>query len=210
MNRPIRWAGPTTAAALIAVAFYVLGLRHAAVAVIGVAALSAWLFIIQYWWTSRGAWVRSWIGRHVMAFVGADALVFTTATVAVLSPSVESLSWFQWMDLAFITGIPATIIQRMWILRTVDRLVEATHPAELENTPPTPPRPSRMAAMIRHPMLLWKSILSGITAVAGVAYLADVVGGRTAAVIVVLAGACQAATTTYEHGLDQSTQQPGG
>jgi len=62
---------------------------------------------------------------------------------------------------------------------------------------------------IRHPMLVWKSALSAMTFVAGVGYLADLVGGRTAAVIVVLAGACSAATATYEHGADQSTQ-PGG
>lgn len=38
--------------------------------------------------------------------------------------------------------------------------------------------------LVAHPFLLWQSILAGVQTVAGVAYLADIMGGRSAAVLV--------------------------
>lgn len=50
-------------------------------------------------------------------------------------------------------------------------------------------------------LLIWVSVLAGLQVVAGAAALTDIIGGKFAAVFVLVIGAAQVGTATYQHGL---------
>lgn len=81
-----------------------------------VSALLALTFIIGYHVFSQGAWWTDPIGRHVMAFVTADFLVFALAAVRLAFGASLDTGWFVWLRVVVFLAIPWTIGWRIWIL----------------------------------------------------------------------------------------------
>lgn len=84
--------------------------------ILAAAAVEGLTFMALYHVASRGAWRHDPMGRHIMAFVGVDATVFTLATVRVLGGASLDTSWFVWVRLLSLLGIPWVIGWRIAIL----------------------------------------------------------------------------------------------
>jgi len=81
-----------------------------------VSAVMALTFIIGYHVSSNGLWRRDPIGRHVMAFVTADFLVFALAAVRFIAGASLDTGWFAWVRVVVFMAIPWTIGWRLLIL----------------------------------------------------------------------------------------------
>lgn len=120
------------------VTFLLLGQRLASEVVVYAAAVSAWGFVILYHAWSRGAWMRDPVGRHVMSFVAVDAFVFTELAVGIAYPWILLITWFTWVYIMSVAGIPWTIIERILIMVGLYRSPGTGNPALLPENAPVP------------------------------------------------------------------------
>jgi hypothetical protein len=86
-----------------------------------VTTLLAGTFIVLYHVWSGSAWRRDPMGRHVMAFVGADFLVFALAAVRLAFGASLDVGWFAWLRVVVFLAIPWTIGWRLLILWRLHR-----------------------------------------------------------------------------------------
>ena len=86
-----------------------------------VSTVMAGTFIVAYHRYSNGLWRRDPIGRHVMAFVTADFLVFALASVRFIAGAGLDVGWFAWLRVVVFLAIPWTIGWRLLILWRLHR-----------------------------------------------------------------------------------------
>lgn len=76
-------------------------------------------FALLYHWLSGGRWGRTPVGRHLMALALVDAVVFGMLLGGYLvSPGA---TWYAWLYLVAVAGIPATTSWRIVILVRLNR-----------------------------------------------------------------------------------------
>jgi hypothetical protein len=74
---------------------------------------------IAYHRQTKGAWRRSGMGRHMMAFAAALSAVFLLASARFITVDVlghTDPGWFQWLRLVVFTSIPIVIGWRRVLL----------------------------------------------------------------------------------------------
>lgn len=54
--------------------------------VAGLGAVGCWYFVAVYWWTTRGDWLRTPAGRHIMQFTANLGVLMTLIVVARIWP----------------------------------------------------------------------------------------------------------------------------
>lgn len=72
-------------------------MRQAGITLMMVAGVAFVLSPIVYHWRTRGAWLHSWMGRHLMSYMGVMGMVMVLAMWAVffgpLPPWMRPLTW---------------------------------------------------------------------------------------------------------------------
>lgn len=105
-------------------------LALAATGLLVLSALEAVTFVAAYQVTTRGAWRRDPMGRHVMAFVAADAAVLVLGVVRVFAGSSLDTGWFAWLRVAVFVAIPWVLGWRLLILLWIVRGAPAPRPRD--------------------------------------------------------------------------------
>jgi cytochrome bd-type quinol oxidase subunit 2 len=78
-------------------------------------------FAILYQVRTGGAWRRTELGRHLMAFVLAPALVLLLSIIrAILGADLDTL-WFLVLRMFAFTAVPLVYAQRIWIFLKTQR-----------------------------------------------------------------------------------------
>jgi len=83
--------------------------------------LEALTFVAAYHLLTRGAWRGDPMGRHVMAFVAADAAVLTLASVRMVVGAGLDHGWFVWLRVVTFLAIPWVLGWRLAILWSLYR-----------------------------------------------------------------------------------------
>jgi hypothetical protein len=161
----------------------------------------AWAFIIMYHALSHGGWRRDPIGRHLMALAGVDASIFSMLTAASLWPWLALQPWFRWVYLGMVSGIAGVTAWRAVILW---RLYHINPPAA-DAAPPHRRAAMRRRVKIKHPFLLWQSVLAGLQVVN-----ASLLTGTALEKVALFVGAAQLATTFYARGNAAAPTVPTG
>jgi hypothetical protein len=93
-----------------------MSLAVVAMVVMWVSALVPWGFAIMYHWVSGGQWRHDPMGWHIMAITVVDGLIFAMLVVASLIPLLGQRTWYQWLYLLVVAGIPVVTVWRGLIL----------------------------------------------------------------------------------------------
>jgi hypothetical protein len=72
--------------------------------------------VICYHIWSRGAWVQSHMGRHLMTFMAAFAVNLLTVVARLLFPHWLDQTWFAIFRAAVFVSIPVVLTWRFWII----------------------------------------------------------------------------------------------
>jgi len=172
------------------------GVELASMVVIWAGAISAWIFVVMYHVLSRGGWARDPIGRHVMAFVGVDAAVFTLLALTTLWPLLGLMTWYRWAYVASVAGIPYTILWRILIAWRLFHDVVGVAGRRPEEVRPEPaPGEAKVRRRVGQP------VVAALVALAGVQVaVMDLVGGAVGRHVVLLAGVVQVGLGCFAYG----------
>lgn len=95
-------------------------LRTATDVVIWLMFTTSWGFMILYHWLSstRGpiAWYADPMGRHLMSWVGVDAILSTLLVLGMVSDPIAREGWYPWLVLASLASMAGVTVWRVFIL----------------------------------------------------------------------------------------------
>lgn len=88
-----------------------------------VATLQALEWVVAYHRQTRGAWRKREMGRHLMAFMAAIAIVLAFATTSRFLHALGYMNpvWFDWLRVAVFVSIPAVLLWRRLLLAHAQR-----------------------------------------------------------------------------------------
>lgn len=88
------------------------------VALVAIAAVEAWAFVVLYHFRTQGHWRDSRLGRHLMSFV---AVVAALLTLALVSRAWGPLAWLVWVALGLYIALDYVIGRRVYLMLRATR-----------------------------------------------------------------------------------------